>query len=699
MDLASAVGPPAGLDAALMFGFGGTERRPREAPIAPSPLFQTSECSIPVSLESDSNSTLPVFSIPEPKPPPPPQKPKHKRANNIPDALGCLLRDKGPSLNEIRRALRDIDINLRVQPKLSRIIFENILKTQPISRRTVADIHTFLLDPSLNAPGSNNYTALMEYLTIEKFPLSIVIQHLDQLRVGFSLGTIPLDEVESIINNLRHINGPGGILALSNPEFLATVYTELWLGLLECSVLRVSDLGASTLKLWLDIVVSLPAGTETVALCNHIIHTVRKMGLLDRHMISRVILYILKYTAEDQGLPREDGWAKRKILRYRLQDISNTLRYSPGTVAISSIFDTTESLIYSPRYDTNRSQLLLIWSWMLQRLLGVRGLLSSEAWMGFPTSPSSSPSLDQPNKRLSSEGVCFVRMWLLWTIGRRTKEYFEIDSQRMDLFEKYLALMKKFSGLQEKGRLLAKFDALMAFFEELGLPYTNHVLVAAVRSKYMKLMGITGPLPQAMITTINSLDSGALHKPELIWAYEKGISVKGLGNALFEQAALETDITDPHFVHRLLLYTENDWIHHRGLLLRLLENHIPLRYALQKLRRSPPGKGVVKATQHLPGGVPILDPQACLNTITFLALAFAVIPASDRVAWRLTYRCCKLLRTQNAPILPAMCRALYHAGIQRYVNSGSKVPYERRKYIMDIVEEVQGPQAASRLGT
>lgn len=45
MDLANLVGPPAGLDAVLLFGFSGADRRPRgEASVAPSPLFQTPAC-------------------------------------------------------------------------------------------------------------------------------------------------------------------------------------------------------------------------------------------------------------------------------------------------------------------------------------------------------------------------------------------------------------------------------------------------------------------------------------------------------------------------------------------------------------------------------------------------------------------------------------------------------------------------------
>ncbi|EFQ99099.1 hypothetical protein MGYG_02113 [Nannizzia gypsea CBS 118893] len=674
MDLASVVGPPAGLDAALMFGFSSADRRPRgEASFGCSGVQYTR-----------------IKPLPSPLAPPPEHPSELRREKDIPPALECVFGDSNISLNTIRCVLRDVDINLRAQPKLSKMIFDHILTIQKVSRWATADLHAFLLDPSLNTPGSNNYTALMDYLTLEKLALPIIIEHICQLRIGLTLGTVPLAEIQNIIVKLPHVNAAEDSFAHSQRGFLVSAYTELWTGLRECSVLTASDLGTSTLKLWLDIMLGAPAGTESIALCNHIVHALRKRDRLDQKTMSKVLLYTLEFATENQAMPRKDGWINRKSLQYRLQEISDTLRYSSRTFAISSILGTTEYLICSPNYDANRPQMLLLWSWMLQRLVGLRDMLSSEIWMEFQ---APWPNKNQPDKPLTTEEVCFVRMWLLRTIGRRTKWYFDVDSRRMDLFGKHLLYLKQVSGLHGRGDMLAKVKSLMARFDNLGLPCTDHVLVTAVRSKYMERMGLAGPLPQSMISVINSLDCGVLHKPEFMWTYEKGTSVKSLGNALFEQAALETDITDPHFLHRLLLYTESNAIHSRGVLLRLIENHKPLRYALQKLRLSQPDKdAVVEVTRYLPEGVPILDPQACLNTITFLALVFAIVPVSDRVAWRLTYRCCKLLRTQNAPILPAMCRALYHAGIQRWVDSGSRVPYERRKYIMDILREVEGPQ-------
>lgn len=724
MDLASGIGSSAGLDAALLFGFSGTERRPRgEASTAPSPLFQTPACEYHLILyvdidmftrlclsyhltaidnidndppipESYNSSAVPVFSIrksnPHLPPPSPPKPPRLRKEKAIPVVIECLFCDDKISLDTVRRVIRDVDINLRVQPTLSKMIFNHILQTQKITRWMVTDLHDFLLDPSLNAPGSNNYTTLMEYLSLQKFSLPVIIEHLDQLAAGLTLGAIPLNEIENIIVKLPHLNTTEGSFAHSHPDLLVSFYTELWTGLRECAVLRASDLGPSTLNLWLDMLLNLPPGTKSIALCNHILYTLRKMGRSEQKTMSKVLLHTLELSTEKSAMPRKDDWIDRKSLQCRLQEMSNTLRYFPSTVALSSIFGTTEALICSPNYDTNRPQMLLVWSWMLQRLVGLRGMLSSEIWMEFQVS---CPDKNQLGKALTAEEVCFVRMWLLRIIGRRTKMYFDIDSRRMDLFAKYLLYLKQASGLHERGGMLAKVESLILRFDKLGLPYTDHVLVTAVRSKYMERMGLTGPLPQSMISAINSLDCGVLHKPELMWMYEKGTSLKNLGNALFEQAALETDITDPHFLHRLLLYTENNVIHSRGVLLGLIENHKPLRYALQKLRYSPPSKGVaVNPTRYLPEGIPILDPQACLNTITFLALVFSTVPVSNRVAWRLTYRCCKLLRTQNAPILPSMCRALYHAGIQRYIDSGSRVPHERRKYIMDILREVEGPQ-------
>ncbi|KAK2850679.1 hypothetical protein FQN49_005429 [Arthroderma sp. PD_2] len=700
MDLASAAGPPPGLDAALMLGFSGMERRPRGDPsMTTSPSFQSATCNAPVSPQFYNDTALPIFDIPESGPPPPPPEPSNlTRKQDVTADLACLLL-KNPSLNEIHRILKDLDINLRLQPNLSKLIFGHILKMRQESKWTIAEIHTFLGDPLLNTPGSHSHTALINHLTLEKSALPTIIEHLDHLSQGLALGTIPLVEIENMLVKLPSIRTPNGTLSQSNPEQLIAFYTEYWNSLRVCSVLSARELGSSTLESWLEIVISVPATKDSAWLCSNITRALRKMGSLDCHTMSKTIFYILDLTIRDQSLFWESEQLKKKNLRYRFQEVCSVLHDSHYDTTLLGIFNTTEYLITSSRYDHNRPQLLLVWAWMLQRMVQVRDILFAKGWadLHLDLNSSSARSLGKSSSRLTAEEICFLRMWTLRILGHRTRFYFDVDSRRMDIFEKYIAYMKGTSELPKKGDTLAKLQALVASFEAKGLPYTEHVVVAAARSRYQKRMKITGPLPESMITSLNALDCGVLQKPEMIWSYDKGISIKTMGNALFEQIALETDITDPDFVRRMLLYIETESTHHRGVLVEILNKHIPLRRALENLQSPLPSKRIAKATRYTQDGIPILDPQACLNTINFIALIFACSPSTDRVSWRLTHWCYEFLLARRAPILPTLSQALYHAGIRRYRESGKRIPYQRRKFIMRIVRDVEGLRVARAL--
>ncbi|KAF3480399.1 uncharacterized protein GIQ15_05746 [Arthroderma uncinatum] len=615
--------------------------------------------------------------------------------------LTCLLH-KNISLTEIRHIVEDLEINLRMRPDLSNLIFKHVLETRLDSGWTTAEIYEFLEDPSLNPLGSRNFTDLIRRLTLGELVLPTIIEHIDHLKQNLALGSIASAEFEEIIINLPYLTTSEGTFAASNPELLIASYIDFWSGMISSSVLKPSDLEIPTLNLWLEQVMAIPGSEDSISLCENIIHALRFKGISDWQTMSNVILHILNFIILDQSSSIQDESAKSKSrrLRNRLRDVWAILRYQDNDIACQTIIHTTEFLVSTQQYDENRPQVLLLWAWMLQRMIQVRNIISGKPWTDFLTLRDVPRSQFQSKFKLDLglRERCFLYMWMLRTLGQRTKFYYSVDKERMSLFERYLDHLKGLSGINEKGGMLDEMQTLMTAFQDRGLPFTDHVLVAAARSKYQKRLGITDSTPESMIKELNVLECGPLQKPEAIWDYDRDMSVKTLGEALFRQTARETDITDPDFVRRMLIYIETGKSHYRGMLMHLLSEHKPLRYALGRLQDSLPGEGTVQATQYLDEGLPVLDPQACLNTINFLALSFASSPSiSDRTSWRCTYWCYSLLSSERAPILPAMSRALYHAGIRRNYESGNPVPKERRKFIMDVVAEAEGKNVANNL--
>jgi len=89
------------------------------------------------------------------------------------------------------------------------------------------------------------------------------------------------------------------------------------------------------------------------------------------------------------------------------------------------------------------------------------------------------------------------------------------------------------------------------------------------------------------------------------------------------------------------------------------------------------------------------------RTLAFLndlAIACACVPTTNlRLAFRRVCDCYGMLWRYGAPIRPVITQALYHVGVTRLREKRMRVPPMRFRWIMALVEKVEGPDVADRL--
>ena len=98
--------------------------------------------------------------------------------------------------------------------------------------------------------------------------------------------------------------------------------------------------------------------------------------------------------------------------------------------------------------------------------------------------------------------------------------------------------------------------------------------------------------------------------------------------------------------------------------------------------------------RHTPPVEPTLTP-AVADHLTKMATLFAHCSArTQRVAFRNVMQCLFHLRKHNAPITPELTRAMVHAGISRRISSHGWIAKERAQWLLELVEKVEGTDVA-----
>ncbi|KAH9834273.1 hypothetical protein Tdes44962_MAKER08690 [Teratosphaeria destructans] len=90
-------------------------------------------------------------------------------------------------------------------------------------------------------------------------------------------------------------------------------------------------------------------------------------------------------------------------------------------------------------------------------------------------------------------------------------------------------------------------------------------------------------------------------------------------------------------------------------------------------------------------------PPAAIDMAHLVAFAYASQEGSIRVAFARVWETYRFLQDRGAPLTPLMSRALVKAGVLRYLKERQRVPLPQLRYVISLVERLEGPDVAATL--
>ncbi|KKK16171.1 hypothetical protein AOCH_002152 [Aspergillus ochraceoroseus] len=573
--------------------------------------------------------------------------------------IGEQLR-KHRTMRDLKQAIRQFNVDLQREPAYSRLIFDHLLAGSAGEKTAVEEIALFLEDPLLNICGAGNYLGAVEHhisrgicLTKQRAPLDAFIRALE-------LGLVPSDEICAIIKALSKFSVRSRGAGKQSGKPLTRFYREMWDAIGRCDVYDYKDLDKTTVDTWLGVLLD--------------------KGLMnDLHLAKEIIL------ATDASLSTKREWTPKFIINWleAHQGLQSKLdeQYADGILNPESVLRITELLVLN-----KRTQLLETWQTCLTGLQDATLMGSSDVWTDLqqPTGTSTSG--------LPLQHQIILRLWNLRVLGshvparshpRRGPR--ETDPTILSLFNLYDS---KRTDTREDF-----MSSLMKGIHELGIPF-NGLLMLAVDLRAGKSMTKTAR------QTLQKFESSPPSFSDIftdLHAYNAAVP-HFFSN--FEKMVRDIDITSSTFVeHAINLARTGDsktvWT-----LIRLLRSHTPLKIALAKSWQSIPDPSAKALVRYYPeprtAACP--DPHASLEMINLLAIAFAYSKQlSPRRSFELVRWLYVFLYKHNAPVQPALVRALYHAGVVRFRRDGLRVAPTQYAYICAIVKDAEGPEVVKAL--
>ncbi|KAL1970094.1 hypothetical protein VTN77DRAFT_6499 [Rasamsonia byssochlamydoides] len=588
------------------------------------------------------------------------------------------------TVQDIRKVIDQLPIDLQREPAYSLMVFSNLLsKSIHCPDRVFDEALLFLDDPALNPPGAGNYLTLVEHLV--GYEATTVQRHklLGAVERAIELGLIPGTEIGLIIRTLPNIKLGGTTLKQQeNLGELARHHRRIWEALRGCSVLRLKDLDEGVLDRWLEqLVDAATPNEELLLLAKDIVLAGQGSSSTVCRWIPTLIRQCLSLSADP--MVDESYFAyQTNIVNY----VSDLLSPLDADLALGYIIQVSEALAFSQTSDGHRHAALKIWRDCLLDIPNVASLASSRVWMDV--GPFDSP-------KFSTHHRVILRLWVLSSLSKSVHRDLIIWQPQPKATDPVVsALLRQFDLLTSDRNDADFFFNLVVALQELNLPY-NHVLLmvfSVLATKYTN--------NRFARRVIEKLECSQMTMEDVVAHTFCFNATKSIFYPTFERMIRRIDVTSSEFLRDSIRLAESG---RQGAFefQRLLSRHTPLKIALAKswswqvryhadIRRSqtsdePESERAESSSSEYP------DPEACLEMIHVLALSFAGSDKlSEKLSFYLVHWLYKYLRRHNAPIKPALVRALYHSGVVRFRRAGRRVPVPQYQFIMDLVREVEG---------
>lgn len=609
---------------------------------------------------------------------------------------------------DIKNFVRLLDVNLWLEPRLSRRIFARLLSRSLREEDGVTEAVTFLEDMALNTRGAGNYALAVEHLVMRGAGPETLSAFLGVINCALSVGLVSSVQVCGILRSLSMANlaDASGL----DPAVLVGYYRGIWEAIGLCDVFNHRHLRASVIDTFLESLLKLGSRQGSLYLARDIIEASRGK-VLDKSLINGLLETLWKngpsedslYLAKDIILATHGKhsqrrlWVPRFIIQWLVLSpnrdicgdyINDLFRHFSRHVMADYIVCVTESLVFSKDKGA-----LERWSECLFRLRIIPDLALSSAWYDLRPccDPGSDSALDGYSSHFSKSHQVILRLWVLRNMSMAVADGQYWNWQTPDLTISYL--FDFYYYMTRKSDTDHFLTLLMEGIHELGIP-PNGLLMAAVDLKTSKTMTKT---TRKYLRLLEASEISFADMWRDMHAYN---ATNRYFFSNYDKLIRQIDITSPSFIEESVNLAISGNSKSVWVLLRLLRSHTPLKIAISMAWRPIPDPSEMALVRWYPEprSRDCPDPHISLEVIHALAIAFSTSKnLSPRRAFQLVHWLYRFLKQHYAPIKPSLARAMYHAGIVQYRRAGLNVPPGRYDYIMGIVQEFEDPEVVREI--
>ena len=601
--------------------------------------------------------------------------------------LVYLQQERARDIQVVWTAIKALNLNLRHDPRYSATIFKYMLRGHWPS----SELSEFLCDPELSPPGSGNHKTLLAYL--QKRPTSVKcwedLHH--SLCKAIQLGLVPVPEVQEILCML-----PDVLISVEDVTIVRGLTEEcdketeaILNAIQESKVLNLEDL-------------DLPSCYTSAAGGPLSTSSARLLWRFQQHSGK---------TAAELAVHLIDRWLRE--LPAASVEFHSFLRSLGVSLPISALTDVSEALVQHAQSDRVRFDTFDAWYHILSTQSALRqdfGFDHTE----WRLSITQRHAMTEPLQISTLRQRVVIAAWTAIAMCNNHKLDRELlGNLRLEkLFIEFFRDAPKTSDestVDMLGRIVDTLQALPLPKKDLivqSLPYVTNDIVKPYCNN---LEDLHTHLQKLVRREYSSLAD------ETFWWY----AARDYNDALIELAeSVNSDL--PRFGNTCFTMIQKNKSAFR-VVIRLLKRNRAFRMALSRswpksstYWPAGPLESEDSALRHVKKHVFTdinsyhdvadvsdsdqvkLKPQELVDLINHIATAFALTQVVDGpTAFRKVYWCFTFLHRHGAPIQPAMTRALWHAGVERFRLHGHTPA--RTAWILDRVREVEGEHVRAQL--
>jgi hypothetical protein len=572
-----------------------------------------------------------------------------------------------------------LEINLMQNPAHSRHILKHLLNCDS----NLSQLEDFFLDGNLFTPGSACFEELLGWLG-SKPQAEAQLKSLQKcLQKCLHLGLLSAQDIRIILSKLAaiEIDLQGSTTKLGDTEAIQEWYSMMVDAINNCPIFTLSDIGEECVHKWLSCVTEAPfalCALDTFHMLQQHLATYDAIGF----KVNTIRGLVRKWISHVQGARKQPSL----ILAQSLQEskVAAFLTALQPIVVSKSVRQITEKLVRDVLRGFRQPSALELWMNTLSLLPSWSAsiILQQRSWREDLDDEASTSAF-------SSRQRIIVR---LWTVTRLTDK--APKPEHLQQWEKLIQLLvQHFEQQLKPGEdLLA---AVIFSIQSLPLPFPSAVLNAIVKHNTSRLhihgsiKKLQGDMLRVSASRLDTFKDDKVYRNAKInmTSYVRQLAERvNLDPEAFIQAAQHLIMKD-----KLSIKIITRMLQHN------LQLNLSLAYATTPLPKLPEQPQTTTSPMTTTTTTPI-SPTLALHIINTLACAFALSPIlTPRQSFRKVHWLYLHLHrhTGGTAIGPEFTRALWHAGVTRYRDTGTSP--DKVEWILGKVREAEGHEVADRL--